>query len=427
MVTLPYNWRPRDYQLDAWLALESGVRRAILLWHRRAGKDEVALHWTACQMVQQPGNYWHMLPQANQARRAIWDAVDPHSGQRRIYRTFPRELIRRVRENDMLIELTNGSTWQLVGGDNFDSLVGASPRGIVFSEFALTDPGAWEYLAPILRENGGWAIFPTTPRGKNHLFKLWQSVQGDKAWLCDKRTVEDTSVFSADDIALERADGKDEAIIQQEYYCSFDSPNQGSYYAKEMEKVRICPVPVTPGVDCVTAWDLGVSDATSIWVIQPVGMELRVVAYYEQSGEGLAHYANWVKEFSAEHQVRFREHILPHDVKVRDLSTGMSREQALLDMGVMPVSIAPQTSVADGIEAVRRLLPRCVFDQERTKRGRMALAEYGRDWDARNQCWKSTPRHDWSSHGADAFRYLAVGMVDRSLTAQRPRVRGGLR
>ncbi len=154
-IDLPHNWSPRPYQMAAWCAWEAGTRRLLLIWHRRAGKDDVALHMAAVAAHERPANYWHCLPEYAQARKAIWTAVNPHTGKFRIDEAFPKELRKSTRNNDMEIQFLNGSTWRVVGSDNPDSLVGAAPAGIVFSEFALSNPSAWGLLAPILEENDG--------------------------------------------------------------------------------------------------------------------------------------------------------------------------------------------------------------------------------------------------------------------------------
>ena len=177
-ISLPNNWQPRDYQRPAWDYLEKGGKLAYVIAHRRWGKDDIALHWTACAAFDRVGTYWHLLPQASQARKAVFEAINPHTGLRRIDEAFPRELRETTRENEMFIRFKNGSTWQVVGSDNYDSLVGSPPVGVVMSEWALAKPQAWAYLRPILKENGGWAAFITTPRGRNHCHRMFLSLQG---------------------------------------------------------------------------------------------------------------------------------------------------------------------------------------------------------------------------------------------------------
>lgn len=424
-VNLPNNWSCREYQDSLWKALaHERKKRAVAVWHRRSGKDEIALHWTATAAFERVGNYWHMLPKANQARRAIWEAVNPHTGLRRIDEAFPQAIRETTREQEMMIRFINGSTWQVVGSDSYDALVGAPPIGIVFSEFSLADPYAWDYLRPILAENGGWALFIYTPRGKNHGYTLYRMAQKNPEWFCQLLSVENTKALSPEIIASERAAGMSEDMIQQEFYCSFEAANPGAYYGKQMAQAwkdgRITGIAVEPGIDCETFWDLGMDDATAIWIAQPVSRELRIVGYYENTGEGLAHYANWLKTWAIGKDVRFSRHVMPHDVEVRELGTGKSRKQVAMSMGVTPVQVCPQLEVEDGIEAVRRILPRCYFDERACERGISALTEYGKDWDEKAKTFRNKPRHDWSSHAADAFRYLAVSMRDRAFGTPPP-------
>jgi phage terminase large subunit len=282
-IELPANgWEPRPKQQSVWKALESGIKRAVLVWHRRYGKDDVALHWTACAAMQRVGTYWHLLPQANQSRKAIWDAVNPRTGRRRIDDAFPKELRETTREQDMLIRFKNGSTWQVVGSDNYNALVGSPPVGVVFSEYALADPNSWAFLRPILAENGGWVMFISTPRGRNHLQRLYQYAKDSPEWFAEILTVKDTGAISPErmeqerrELAAERGDDEADNIINQEYFCSFDAAIPGSYYGKAMAKAeaegRIGEVPYDPRYQVQTWWDLGVGDPTAIWFVQEIG------------------------------------------------------------------------------------------------------------------------------------------------------------
>jgi phage terminase large subunit len=184
---------------------------------------------------------------------------------------------------------------------------------------------------------------------------------------------------------------------------------EGAYYnvemreAKEQERIRI--VNYETGIPVVTAWDLGVGDSTAIWFAQFHGPEIRIIDYYESSGVGLDHYARVLQDKG----YIYGEHILPHDVRVKELGTGKSRLETLESLGIRPVTIAPQLMVDDGIQAVRSMLKNCWFDAERCDRGIDALRQYHREYDDNGKVWRSRPAHDWASHGADAFRYLAVG------------------
>lgn len=219
-ILLPNNWEPRHYQLPVLDHLDSGVKRALSVWHRRAGKDSAALNHTAKAAFDRVGTYWHLFPEQKQARRAIWNGID-REGRRIIDQAFPPAIRTRTLEQEMMIEFVNGSTWQLVGSDCYDSLVGTNPVGVIFSEYALSDPQAWDYIRPILAENEGWAWFISTPRGKNHFYQMKEMALRNEAWYIDILGVLETG-FDLSKVEAERQAGMSEALIRQEYYCSFE-------------------------------------------------------------------------------------------------------------------------------------------------------------------------------------------------------------
>jgi phage terminase large subunit len=434
-INLPANgWRPRDYQMPAWAALERGVKRLALAWHRRAGKDDICLHWAATAAMTRVGSYWHMLPMANQARKAIWDAVNPKTGRRRIDDAFPVEIRETTREQDMFIRFKNGSTWQVVGSDNYNALVGSPPVGVVFSEYALSDPSSWGFLRPILAENGGWALFISTPRGRNHFARLVEYALKDPMWFGEVLTVEDTGAIAPDVIArelrelsAERGEKEAEAIISQEYHCDFDAAIPGAYYGALMAKVlagkRIGEFPHIEGLPVGTAWDLGHSDSTVIWTYQqPPDGTVRVIDVLEGSGVGVDWYAERLKR----RPYKYADNIWPHDgghKNIRDVN-GSTLQSTAFDLGIRPLRVLDRdNTVEQGINAVRKMLPLCVFNSQpvafedetseqaagRMSRALDALRQYRREWDEKLQKFKDQPLHDWTSHTADAFRYLARG------------------
>jgi phage terminase large subunit len=420
-IALPVAWVPRPYQMPLWRYLEDGGKRAIGIWHRRAGKDDVLLNWGAVAAHQRVGCYWHMLPQASQARKAIWEAVNPHSGRKRIDEAFPSELRKSTRNSDMRIEFLNGSTWQVLGSDNYNSLVGTTPIGVTFSEWALADPGAGSYLRPALAENGGWAAFITTPRGRNQAARMYEAALGDPTWFAQRLGANDTGVFGAELLAQERAEyirerGEEdgEALFNQEYHVDFDAALVGSYYGRWMAKAdqegRIGTYPHQGG-PVWTAWDLGMSDSTAIWFFERAGSGWRVIDYLEANGQGLEFYADHLKDRG----YRYEGHILPHDAEVRELGTGKSRRETLQSLGLAGIVIAAKLSVADGIQAVRQLLPTCAFNVAKCERGLDALRQYRRIWNEKLKMFNDSPSHDWTSHASDSFRYGAVGLPVRPL------------
>jgi len=419
-VRLPNNWKPRGYQRPAWDFLENGGKRAFMAWHRRAGKDELALHRTGVAAFERVGNYWYMLPEAAQARKAIWDAVNPHTGLRRLDEAFPLEIRDTTRDQEMMIRFANGSTFQVVGSDNYNSLVGSPPIGIVGSEWALAKPAAWGFLRPILLENGGWAIFNTTPRGPNHAKTMFDGAVGDPSWFTQKLTVDDTDVFTPEQLASERAEmireyGPQfgESLFQQEYYCSWTAAVIGAYYGKEMaaaeEDGRITDVPYRKERPVQTAWDIGIgnSDATGIWFFQLIGDWIHIIDYYEAVGEGVDHYAKVLRDKG----YAYSKHIGPHDVRNKEWGSGRARIEVARELGVT-FRIAPQVSIIDGINAVRMLFPRFRFDRTKCADGIDALRQYKQDYDEDRSTFRDKPRHDWTSHAADGIRMMALGVKD---------------
>lgn len=416
-ISLPANWACRPYQDKLWTYLVEGGKRAVAVWHRRAGKDAVCLNWTAVAAHQRIGTYWHMLPEYGQARKAVWNAVNPNTGRRIIDEAFPPALRVKTSDQDMFIRFKNGSTWQLVGSDRFDSLVGSPPVGVVFSEWALADPRAWDYLRPILADNGGWAFFIFTPRGRNHALRMLEYARSDDAWYAEVLTVQDTGVISQDVLDGERRElvamwGEDEGerVFEQEYGCSFAAAIRGAYYGKILARMegagQMRRTPYDSRYPVITGWDLGIGDATAIWFAQVIGSEVRIVDFYQSAGEGLDHYAKILKA----KPYAYQEHILPHDAEARELGTGKTRTETLKRLEIGRLRVIPQQSVDDGINAVRTLLPACYFDIDRCETGLEALRAYRCDFDEKNRTIKSTPVHDWASHPADAFRYLALGL-----------------
>lgn len=412
-IKIPNRWRVRRYQLKLWHYLEKGGKRAVAVWHRRAGKDSLALNWTAVSALQRVGVYWHMLPLQTQARKVVWDGIDKQ-GRRIIDQVFPKELRQSCNSQEMKITLKNGSVWQCVGSDNYNALVGANPVGVVFSEYSIADPKAWDFIRPILAENDGWALFIYTPRGRNHGLTLFETASANPDWFAQKLSVEQTKAVPLSAVEAERRAGMDEDTILQEFYCSFDAALKGSYYGSYIcsleNEGRITDVPHDPQKPVMTAWDLGVGDATAVWFYQQNGTAVNIIDYYEASGVGLEHYAKVLKE---KPYVYTNDNIFPHDVRVHELGSGKSRLEMLAAWGIRG-RVLPRSNIEDGIAAVRLLLPRCRFDSKKCDKGLEALRQYQKAWDDTRKDFMPRPLHDWTSHAADAFRYLAVGIKNQA-------------
>lgn len=410
--------------MDTWRYLEGGGKRCVEVWHRRAGKDEVALHWTAVDAMQHPGNYWHMLPEYSHGRRALWDAVNPHTGKKRIDEAFPPEIRVKTNQQEMKIELVGGSVWHIVGSDNFDGLVGSPPRGVVFSEWSLADPRAWGFIEPILEENGGWAIFPFTPRGNNHGKTMYDHACATDGWFAQLLSAPTTGVFDKAQLANIRAglksiygDNEGEALYNQEYHCSFEGCVPGAYYSKQMAEARqagrITIVPHQPGFEVNTYWDLGIDDSMTIWMIQHIGLQHHVIDYYENTGFGLEHYAKHLKGLP----YAYGNHYMPHDAEQREMTNSeiaLSRKEVAENLGIRPIVVVPRaknidTIVQVHIPAARNILPSCWFDEKKCARGISALEGYRAKYNDAKKKLGNRPEHTWHSHGSDAFRTFAVG------------------
>ncbi len=421
-ITLPNNFTPRWYQEDAWAALDGGCKRAFHVWHRRAGKDTSYINYTAKRAHTEVGGYYHMLPSQKQARKVIWNGINK-DGVRLIDQAFPKELRKRTLEDEMMIEFTCGSIWQCVGSDNYDALVGTNPRGIVFSEWSISDPRAFDYMRPILTENGGWAVFIGTPRGKNWFYDQYERVKNNPDWYVDVKTVSDTNAISLDLIEQDRLSGMSEDRIQQEYWCSFDAKTLGliyDSYVTAMEKQgRLTQVEFDPRYPVETAWDLGHRDATAIWFVQRVRNQVRLIDYHEERGKGLPHFINVIKS----KPYVYSRHIGPHDTTKFEFGANNTIQELARQHGLV-FTIAPKLDVEDGIEAVRALLPRCVVNINTCATGVRALRHYHYESDAETQdddrkvTLATKPEHDWSSHGCDALRYLAVTPESQGIMAQ---------
>lgn len=427
------GWKPRHYQRKVWKYWEEGGKRAHLIWHRRSGKDELTLHRAAIAAFERPGSYWHLLPEAAQARKAIWNQVDPHSGKRRIDMAFPHEIRKRTLDNEMLIEFVNGSTWQVGGSDRFNALVGSSPAGIVFSEWALANPAAWAYFRPMLLENNGWATFITTPRGHNHAEKTFKSALNEKGAFAQIMTAADTGVFTPEQLEQERLNMIDEygpdfgqSLFDQEYFCSFDAAILGSYYGTWITKLkaegRFRDVPVDPALPIHTAWDLGFSDDTSIWFYQVARGEVHFLGCYSACGFGIDHYIDYLERYYAEQgPERMGRLHLPHDARAKTFASGgkSAEEQLAKAFGWKNIRIVPNLSVQDGIQATREMLKRSYFDVS-CEDGLKALAQYQREWDDKKDCFRESPKHDWTSHIADAMRMAAVAWQEETKSIAKP-------
>lgn len=414
------GWELRSYQKPLWKALVHDQKNICAAWHRRGGKDEVLLNALAVKAMQRPASYAYMFPEISHARRAMWQSVNPHTGVRRILEAFPREIMAgEPNETEMRIKLANGSSIMFFGSDQYDRLVGASLAGIVSSEHALSHPSAYAFFSPMLRENGGFFAAISTPRGRNHFHGLMQFANTAPGWFAQTLSIHDTGAMTAKEaeealaeyVALYGID-QGEGLFQQEYEVSFNAAILGAFYAREMVQVRnegrIDPaLEVVEGFPVHRAWDIGVRDDTSIWWFQIVGAQVYVLDCYTANGVGVDHYAEVIEQRAAEYGWMGGTDFVPHDARVKEWGTGRTRVETMMGYGLKP-QVVPQAGLLDGINAARRTLPRCIFHTRCEEVGISALEQYRREWDDEKKTFKANPLHDWSSHLADSFRYMAL-------------------
>lgn len=425
---LPYAFKPRNYQLPLFTAMDRGIRRGVVVWHRRAGKEKACLNLLAKKMYERVGSYYYFFPTYNQGRKVLWEGMDKNGFK--FIDHIPKELRKRVDNSTMTIEMHNGSIFKIIGTDNIDSIVGSNPVGCVFSEYSLQDPRAWDFIRPILAENMGWALFNFTPRGENHGWDLLEYAKDNPQWFVSVLTVDDTGALSPDVIEQERremyAKNGDDSLFLQEYYCSFNAPVQGAYYGRLITDAEVDGritenLPIYHNVPAMCCWDLGMDDATSIWIFQYIKGEFHFIGYIEATGEGLPYYARELQKFSMENKVFFGTQYVPHDFSVKEMNNGLSRRDTLRSLGFTDIETVPRINdVLQGIEAARLLLPRCFFHKTSCKRGLNALKSYSKKYDDVAKTYRRTPDHNWASHGADSFRCLAQGWKDPKVKKASP-------
>lgn len=416
---MEHVFRVRRYQVPFYKAWRTGkAKRLIEIAHRRWGKDEIALNVTRDLALERPASYWHCLPEYAQARKAIWTAVNPHTGKRRVDEAFPKEIRKATHEQEMFIELVNGSTWQLIGSDRYDATVGSSPAGIVYSEWALANPSAWGYHRPMVQENNGWAAFITTPRGNNHAKAMYDLGAKSSEWFAEVSNIHDTGALTKAQLeeALEEYQalyGVDfgRAMFEQEYLCSFAGALVGAYFGAEVNKAeregRVCNVEIDESQPVHTAWDLGKAVNNPIWCFQVIHGKPVIVDFYQPESDDLEDWVKWLndKGYTGKDYV-------PHDILVTEWGSKRTRFEVLQSMGRKPHRLA-RVSVADGLQAARTTINDATFaNNERVLLGVEGLKNYRREWDDDRKTFRETPVKDWAEHIGSAFRYLGLAWRD---------------
>jgi hypothetical protein len=399
-ITLPFAPRPWQRKL-----MNDTAPRVVAVVHRRAGKS-TALMWMGLKRAlteKKPHpRVVHILPYGVMWKRTgLWDQLAQAAD------AIPGAIVMR---SELSVRLANGGVFQAGGADNIDSWRGGGADLVIVDEYDDTPPNLVPLvIEPMLADRAGTLVRSGTPKGKGLLQSAYDRAKvtpGHSSYLLDYTK---TNVLSEEAISRLRTEMSSEEF-QQELCVSFDAPNSGSYYGSLMQEAelqgRVTDVPYDPELAVWTAWDLGIDDATAIWFCQiTVGGEFRFIDYIEDSGAALDYYVGLLQD----RPYHYSMHLLPHDAAVKELGSGRSRTETLGSLGLFPYRVLRAHSVADGINAVRLVLPHAWFDAEKCAKGIKALRNYRREWNPAGETWRVNPRHDWSSHGSDAMRYLCIG------------------
>ena len=399
MEVIETGYQPREPQKEIHKAVKRN-RWTVAVCHRRMGKTVAAINQlihSALQNEKQSPQYAYIAPTYSQAKRIAWDYL----------KEYTRPLGGVPNVSELRVDFM-GRRISLYGADNPDALRGIYLDGTVIDEYGDVNPQLFtEVIRPALSDRLGWAMFIGTPKGANHFKEIrdFADTEDNEGWELKEFKASETGLIAEAELKdAKKAMGDNK--YEQEFEISFDSPIVGSYYGELMkditDKNHVRELPTDSATSKLCAWDLGMSDSTSIWVAETIGGEIRLMDYYENNGQSLSHYIEWLDEKG------YREYtqILPHDVMVKELQTGKSRFEFLSDAGLQ-IDVAPKSSVEDGIQAVRRMLPNCWFNKGTTRQGVECLRNYRRVFNEKLNVFQEKPLHDWSSHCADAFRYLA--------------------
>jgi hypothetical protein len=404
------GYKPRLPQKEIHKAVREN-RFVVVVAHRRMGKTVsaiVQLIHSALQNKDKNPRYAYIAPTYSQAKRVAWDYLVEYT----------RSLGGTANIAELRVDFM-GRRISLYGSENSDSLRGQYFHGAVLDEVGDQDPKIWNLiLRPALADKKGYCLFIGTPKGNNHFREFKERAMVTEGWKFLEFKASDTGILDPQELASAKNEmGEDK--YKQEFECSFDAPVEGAYYGSLLHEAdnekRVTKIPKDELAKIVCSWDLGVSDSTCIWVAQIVGKEIQLIDCTENHGVGLDYYVSWLRDNGYDKG----QQILPHDVRVREMTTGRSRLEVLMEAG-LDVTVAPSLSIADGIQAVRRMLPRCWFDMERTKNGLVALRNYRREFNEKQNVFYDKPVHDWSSHFADSFRYMAIGLVEVDTTWSQP-------
>tara|TARA_R110000868_G_scaffold86731_1_gene243191 strand:- start:16 stop:1332 length:1317 start_codon:yes stop_codon:yes gene_type:complete len=393
---IPYD--PRELLLPYHRRTQ---RWALIVAHRRFGKTVGCINDLIRRGIsdgKKDGRYGYLAPFYAQAKDVAWGYLKYYSEP--LWASPPNE-------SELRVDLLNGARIRLYGADNADRMRGLYFDGVVIDEPAMMRGNVWgEVVRPTLSDRKGWATFIGTPAGHNHFYDLREIARRGPDWYYAEFRASESGLLDAEELVASKRD-MTPAQYEQEFECSFEAAIRGAYYAQEMQALRdakrITEVPYDAALPVHTAWDLGIGDSTAIWFFQVLGSEIRIIDHYENSGFGLEHYADVLRDRG----YRYGDDFVPQDAKARELGTGRTRVETLLGMKRSPRVVPPHT-IEDGINAARVILSRCWFDATKCADGLESLSMYRAEYDDVHGVFRNRPLHDFTSHTADAFRYLAM-------------------
>jgi phage terminase large subunit len=403
-----------------WALFQQLQRFNVIVCHRGFGKTFLAVNVLIRQALKRPGTFYAFIAKTyGQAKDIAWQRVLKLSCE-----PLVAEHVVEFNESELRANFANGSQIKLYGAENAETLRGLHLDGVVFDEYGLIPPATWEQIvSPTLTRRKGGAIFIGTPMGRNHFFSLYKHALSWPDWFATTIRAEESGVLPDEELARQRQIQTPEQYAQ-EYECSFETAISGAYYARELRTARaagrVRQVAYDPALPVTTWWDLGRTDATAIIFAQFIGREIHLIDYAEDKGLDLA---SWAKILQGKPYL-YQRHHLPHDADAKHLAAaGRSIADQLRGLNVRPITVHPSQDVLHGINQARLLFSRCYFDADKCERLLDCLAFYHAKVDEKHQVERPEPEHDWSSHAADAFRYLALGaQAAERMTDDRPRV-----
>jgi hypothetical protein len=407
MVEIVQNYVPREQFMPFHARSE---RFSAMVCHRRAGKTVACVNDMVAKAIYNERKrpvYAYVGPLLKQAKKVAWEYL----------KEYTDGLTDKVNESELYVRMRhNQSTLWIYGADNPDSVRGLYHDGVILDEFGDMHPKIWSTnVLPTLSDRQGWAVFIGTPKGKNHFYKIFKRAMTEPGWYQFMLRASESGIISAAELALMKQEMDTEDEYLQEYECSFEAAVMGSYYTKILSaleakgQLSTNEADYDPQFPVYVAADLGKSDSCAWWFWQTRPNGIAVIDYYEADGQEVDHYFDMLDNRG---YAKYGTIWLPHDARAKFLGSRRSVVEQFLQAGY-PIKVIPKLDLKDGIAAARKVMPMCYF-HPRAADGVECLREYHREFDEETKAFRDKPLHNWASHGADGFRYMAEVVEDPS-------------